>query len=84
MKEGSRSTKEGKQGLRRIKESFYVRILEECDNRESARKRERYWKSGCGKEQLKTQRDGAMAARLAHNQKVPGSNPGPATFLKNR
>ena len=32
------------------------------------------------KNSLKTQRDGAMAARLAHNQKVPGSNPGPATL----
>lgn len=24
-------------------------------------------------------RDGAVAARLAHNQEVPGSSPGPAT-----
>gem|GEM_PF-6647435 len=58
---------------------FFVKILEECKNREEARKREKYWKSGCGKEKLKIQRGGAMAARVAHNHEVPGSSPGPAT-----
>lgn len=51
---------------RRIKEHQYgktrstknreiVRVLriEECVNRVLARKREKYWKSGCGKEKLK-------------------------------
>lgn len=29
-------------------------------------------------------RDGAAAARVAHNHEVPGSSPGPATKLKLR
>ena len=33
--------------------SFSVKIIEKCETREDARKREIYWKSGCGKEQLK-------------------------------
>jgi len=33
---------------------FIVKILEECKNRKLARKREKYWKSGCGKEKLKS------------------------------
>jgi len=32
---------------------FVVKILEECKTREVARSREKYWKSGCGKEKLK-------------------------------
>lgn len=33
--------------------SFKVRVIEECPNRDMARVREKYWKSGCGKEKLK-------------------------------
>ena len=32
---------------------FNVIIIENCENRQLARAREKYWKSGCGKEQLK-------------------------------
>ena len=32
---------------------WYVVYREECEDREVARKREKYWKSGCGKEFLK-------------------------------
>lgn len=32
---------------------FIVRIIEYCPDRVTARKREKYWKSGCGKEKLK-------------------------------
>ncbi|NTU98447.1 GIY-YIG nuclease family protein [Candidatus Falkowbacteria bacterium] len=32
---------------------FTVLYIEECDNRINAREREKYWKSGCGKEKLK-------------------------------
>lgn len=31
---------------------------------------------------IATTRDGAAAARLAHNQEVPGSSPGPATKMQ--
>ena len=32
---------------------FIVKIIEKCNSRKEARIREKYWKSGCGKEQLK-------------------------------
>ena len=32
---------------------FISKIIEECANRKEARLREKYWKSGCGKEELK-------------------------------
>jgi len=32
---------------------FELIYKEKCDSRVEARKREKYWKSGCGKEQLK-------------------------------
>lgn len=32
---------------------FKVLLIEECDNRIKARQREKYWKSGYGKERLK-------------------------------
>ena len=32
---------------------FKIIKIEEYDNRITAREREKYWKSGCGKEQLK-------------------------------
>lgn len=32
---------------------FVIKVLEECESREAAREREKYWKSGCGKEKLK-------------------------------
>jgi putative endonuclease len=35
------------------KGKFDMKILEECKDRKIARKREKYWKSGCGKEKLK-------------------------------
>ncbi len=36
---------------------FKLIYKEECINRIEARKREKYWKSGCGKEQLKEDRN---------------------------
>lgn len=33
--------------------SFLIKIIEKCNNRSEARIREKYWKSGCGKEKLK-------------------------------
>lgn len=32
---------------------FSIIYIEKCSDRVSARSREKYWKSGCGKEQLK-------------------------------
>ena len=32
---------------------FKIIKIEKCNDRITARKREKYWKSGCGKEQLK-------------------------------
>ncbi len=32
---------------------FGIIYIEQCVDRASAREREKYWKSGCGKEQLK-------------------------------
>jgi len=32
---------------------FNLIFKEKCENRSEARRREKYWKSGCGKEQLK-------------------------------
>lgn len=32
---------------------FDVKVIESCDNSQKAREREKYWKSGCGKEFLK-------------------------------
>ncbi len=45
--------KRGKTRSTKNRGSFEVKIIEKCDNRESARVREKYWKSGCGKETLK-------------------------------
>ncbi|MFZ1736130.1 MAG: GIY-YIG nuclease family protein [Candidatus Moraniibacteriota bacterium] len=45
--------KRGKTQSTRQKEILSVKIIEYCDDRLTARKREKYWKSGCGKEQLK-------------------------------
>ncbi|MFS4466658.1 GIY-YIG nuclease family protein [Maribacter sp. 2210JD10-5] len=36
---------------------FKLIYKEECADRKSARIREKYWKSGCGKEQLRILRD---------------------------
>ena len=36
---------------------FKLIYLEECENRVEARKREKYWKSGVGKEQLRAIRN---------------------------
>lgn len=52
----SRRTKEhqrGKVRSTRNKGKFVAKVIEECGDRKIARKREKYWKSGCGKEKLK-------------------------------
>lgn len=48
-----REHKNGKTRSTKNRGDFYVEIMEECEDRKSARKREKYWKSGCGKEKLK-------------------------------
>ena len=48
--------KRGKTRSTKNKGFFSVVIIEECKTREDARKREKYWKSGCGKEVLKKYR----------------------------
>ena len=45
--------KRGKTRSTKNRGTFIVKIIEECVSREEARKREKYWKSGCGKELLK-------------------------------
>ena len=45
--------KRGKTRSTKNRGKFSVMIIEECQTREDARKREKYWKSGCGKEILK-------------------------------
>jgi putative endonuclease len=49
--------KRGKTKSTKNRGNFLVRIIEKCEDRESARNREKYWKSGCGKEKLKIMRD---------------------------
>ena len=48
-----REHKSGKTRSTKNRGEFGVKIIEECVNRKSAREREKYWKSGCGKEKLK-------------------------------
>jgi putative endonuclease len=48
-----REHKNGKTRSTKNKGSFFVKIIEKCNSRIEARKREKYWKSGCGKEKLK-------------------------------
>jgi len=48
-----REHKNGKTRSTRNKGNFVVKIIEKCESRIEARKREKYWKSGCGKEKLK-------------------------------
>ncbi|NLC31028.1 MAG: GIY-YIG nuclease family protein [Candidatus Moranbacteria bacterium] len=48
--------KRGKTRSTKNRGKFSVMIIEECQTREDARKREKYWKSGCGKEILKKYR----------------------------
>ncbi len=43
----------GKTKSTKNKGKFVLKILEECKTRKEAREREKYWKSGCGKEKLK-------------------------------
>ena len=38
---------------------YRLLYIESCENRVEARKREKYWKSGTGKEQLRIIRDGS-------------------------
>lgn len=45
--------KRGKTKSTKNRGDFVLIFQEECPDRISARKRELYWKSGCGKEQLK-------------------------------
>ena len=45
--------KRGKTRSTKNRGEFVVKVLEECKTREEARKREKYWKSGIGKEKLK-------------------------------
>jgi putative endonuclease len=52
----ARRIKEHKRGRTKSTKNrgdFKIIKIEECDNRVTAREREKYWKSGCGKEQLK-------------------------------
>ena len=48
-----REHRSGKTKSTRNKGVFSLRIIEECSDRKQARLREKYWKSGCGKEKLK-------------------------------
>ena len=45
--------KSGKTRSTKNKGDFYYKVMEEYDLRKAAREREKYWKSGCGKEKLK-------------------------------
>lgn len=48
--------KRGKTRSTKNRGNFSVMVMEECQTRDEARKREKYWKSGCGKEVLKLYR----------------------------
>ena len=43
----------GKTNSTKNRGEFSVKIIENCNSRKEARVREKYWKSGCGKERLK-------------------------------
>ena len=45
--------KRGKTRSTKNRGEFDLKIIEHCQDHTAARKREKYWKSGCGKEQLK-------------------------------
>ena len=47
----------GKEKTTRPYLPFRLLYVESCENRAAARKREKYWKSGTGKEQLRIIRD---------------------------
>ena len=47
----------GKEKTTRPYLPFRLLYIESCENRIEARKREKYWKSGTGKEQLRILRD---------------------------
>ena len=53
IKRRIREHRSGKTKSTKNRGEFNVKIIEECIDRKSARKREKYWKSGCGKEKLK-------------------------------
>jgi len=53
LKRRIREHKNGKTRSTRNRGDFFVKIIEKCNSRIEARKREKYWKSGCGKERLK-------------------------------
>jgi len=46
----------GKNKSTKNRGDFFPIIIDECKDRVTARKRELYWKSGCGKERLKKYR----------------------------
>jgi putative endonuclease len=48
-----RNHERGKTRSTKNRGKFIVKIIEECPDRMKAREREKYWKSGCGKEKLK-------------------------------
>lgn len=45
--------KRGKTKSTKNRGGFSLRIIEKCSERKDARLKEKYWKSGCGKEKLK-------------------------------
>ncbi len=45
--------KKGKTRSTKNRGEFISKIIEKCETRREARLREKYWKSGCGKEELK-------------------------------
>ena len=45
--------KRGKTRSTKNRSEFFIRIIEKCADRIAAREKEKYWKSGCGKERLK-------------------------------
>ena len=52
-----REHKSGKEQTTRAYRPFKLLYSEQCENRLEGRKREKYWKSGVGKEQLRRLRE---------------------------
>ncbi|MFA6171239.1 MAG: GIY-YIG nuclease family protein [Patescibacteria group bacterium] len=56
--------KRGKTKSTKNRGNFQVAILGEAENRTNARQKEKYWKSGCGKEKIKTTWSGSSVGYL--------------------
>jgi len=69
--------KRGKTRSTKNRGEFEAKIIERCQNRATARKREKYWKSGCGKEKLKRYYSGVEQFCLSAD-KLPSSGGSPA------